>query len=243
MNTYILIFAFFSEFTPSCCEWIHRSGDALAALAIADGEKDSTKIYVFDGRGDASAPPLKVLESIHMKPVTAIAYNPVVDVVISADVGGMLEYWAGPKGDYEFPRKGIMFDSKLDTDLFDFAKNKTHALALTVSPNGKFFASFAADKKVRVFRFLSGKLYCVIDESLNHYIEMQKAKELFPTMDFNRKVSTEKDVEKAEMLRHNNVVFDKTSNFIAYASLAGIKVVNIYTNKGAKVLGRPENLR
>ncbi len=228
-------------FTPSCCEWIHRSGDALPALAVADA--NSPKIFVYDGRGDGSAPPLKVLENIHMSPVTCMAYNPMVDVAVSADAGGMVEYWSGPRGDYDFPHRSVMFESKLDTDLFDFAKNKTSALNLTVSPNGQFLASLGADKKVRVFRFLSGKLYCVIDEGLRHYIELQQAKQLFPAMEFNRKVSTEKDMEKADMLRHNNVVFDKTSNFIAYASLTGIKIVNIYTNKVSRVLGRPENLR
>ena len=260
-----------SGFSPSCCEWIHRSGDALAALAVADA--DSTKVSVYDGRGDGASPPLKVLESLNMKPVCCMAYNPTVDVVVSADASGMVEYWSGPRGDYEFPKKGIMFESKLDTDIFDFAKNKTHALNLTISPNGKvrqivlfcfvhqtqvvlahlilvnkvhsfqFLASLGADKKVRIFRFLSGKLYCVIDETLSHYIELQKMKQLFPTMDFNRKVSNEKDLEKADMLKHNNVTFDKTSNFVAYATLAGIKLVNIYTNKVSRVLGRPENLR
>ncbi len=233
----------FLGFLPNCCEWIHSSGDALAAVAIAEGENDSSKIFVYDGRGDATSPPLKVIDNIHMKPVTFMVYNPTLRVVVSGDAGGMLEYWSGPKDDYEFPKGRVMFESKLDTDLFELAKNKTHVLNMTVSPNGQFLATFAADKKVRIFRFLSGKLYCVIDESLTHYMEMQKVKQLFPAMEFNRKVSTEKDLERADMLRYNNIVFDKTSNFVAYASLAGIKVVNIFTNKGARVLGRPENMR
>ena len=97
-----------------------------------------------------------------------MVYNPIFDVVISADIGGMVEYWRGHKGDYEVP-KNVAFDSKLDTDLFEFAKNKTYPMSMTVSPDGKFFATLGEDKKIRVFRFLMGKLYCVIDESLNHY--------------------------------------------------------------------------
>ena len=42
----------------------------------------------------------------------------------------------------------MAFKSKLDTDLFEFAKNKTRPLNLTVSPGGKFLAAFSADKKV-----------------------------------------------------------------------------------------------
>lgn len=33
----------------------------------------------------------------------------------------MLEYWTGMKQDYKFP-KNVHFDSKLDTDLYEFAK-------------------------------------------------------------------------------------------------------------------------
>ena len=119
-------------------------------MAIAEAE--STKIHIYDGRS-ASSEPLRVLSSIHMKPVTTMTYNPEFDVVLSADAGGMLEYWSGAKGDYAFPESDVMFSSKLDTDLFDLAKNKTHALNMTVSPNGKFVAVYAADKKIRVFRF------------------------------------------------------------------------------------------
>ena len=42
-------------------------------------------------------------------------YNPSFDVVVSVDLAGILEYWAGPKQDYKFPSKAVTFDSKLDT--------------------------------------------------------------------------------------------------------------------------------
>ena len=59
---------------------------------------------------------------------------------------------------------------------------------MSLSPDGKFFATWGADKKIRVFRFLMGKLYCVIDESLHHYIGVQQNKSMMPSMEFNRKV-------------------------------------------------------
>ena len=61
--------------------------------------------------------------------------------------------------------------------------------------------------------------------------------------DFNRKVAMEKELEKTELLKYNNVAFDKSGNFIAFAGLAGVKVVNIVTDKVVRVLGRPESLR
>ena len=63
--------------------------------------------------------------------------------------GGLVEYWSG---DGE-PPSNVAFKSKLDTDLFEFAKNKTRPFNLSVSPGGKFLAAFSADKKVRLFTF------------------------------------------------------------------------------------------
>ena len=66
---------------------------------------------------------------------------------------------------------------------------------------------------------------------------------MFSAMDFNRKVSTEKELEKSGLLRHSNIVFDKSNNFLAYASMAGIKVFNLVTKKGTRLIGKTENLR
>ena len=60
----------------------------------------------------------------------------------------MLEYWTGPKHDYQYPRN-VRFESKLDTDLFEFARRKTVPRALSFSPDGRLFATVAADRKVR----------------------------------------------------------------------------------------------
>ncbi len=43
------------------------------------------------------------------------------DCVVSVDAAGMLEYWSGAANDFEFP-KNVHFESKLDTDLYTFAK-------------------------------------------------------------------------------------------------------------------------
>ena len=84
-----------------------------------------------------------------MKPIACMVYNAAFDVVVSADQGGMIEYWSGPKGDYQMP-KNVDFESKLDTDLYEFAKNKTFPLTMSVSKDGKFLATFGADRKIRV---------------------------------------------------------------------------------------------
>ena len=40
---------------------------------------------------------------------------------MSADKNGQIEYWTSPKNDYKFP-KNVHFESKLDTDLFEYMK-------------------------------------------------------------------------------------------------------------------------
>ena len=83
------------DFVPEYAAWVHQAGAAIPAVAIA-GNVDSPAIRIYDGRGAST--PLKVLNKMHMKPISCMVYNPVFDVAISADIGGMIEYWRGPKG-------------------------------------------------------------------------------------------------------------------------------------------------
>jgi peptidylprolyl isomerase domain and WD repeat-containing protein 1 len=73
---------------------------------------------------------------------------------------------------------GFSFESKVETDLYEFAKNKTQPLNITLSPRGDVFATMAEDRKIRLFRILTGKLITVIDESLQHYSELQQVQYL-----------------------------------------------------------------
>lgn len=141
------------DYVPNQVEWIHSPGDPIQWLAVTD--VDSPNIYVYDGRSNNV--PLKVLEKIHSKPVVTIKFNPKFEVTVSVDKNGILEYWCGPKHDYCFP-KNVAFDSKLDTDLFEFAKNKTVPISLAFSPDGRKFATICMDRRIRVFNFVTGKL-------------------------------------------------------------------------------------
>lgn len=106
--------------------------DVVQALAIADAS--SGVIRIFDGKGLATA--IHTLDKTHAKPVRFIEvrmptflagtreflqYNAVLDVVVSVDVSGMIEYWMGPRGDYQFPNY-LDWQYKTDTDLYEFLK-------------------------------------------------------------------------------------------------------------------------
>ncbi|KAK4396747.1 Peptidyl-prolyl cis-trans isomerase CYP71 [Sesamum angolense] len=60
-------------------------------------------------------------------------------------------------------------------------------------------------------------------------------------IDFGRRMAVEKEIEKTENAPQPNAVFDESSNFLIYPTLLGIKVVNLHTNKVARILGKVEN--
>ncbi len=74
-------------------------------------------------------------------------FNPVFETVVSVDESGILEYWTGSKYDYKFPKK-VKFESKLDTDLYEFFKCKTYPTGLCFNKQGDKFATICLDRKV-----------------------------------------------------------------------------------------------
>lgn len=227
------------EFEPYCTEWVHSPGDPISALAIS--EKNSNKIHIFDGTQTMSHP-LHTFDTLHQRTVATIKYNPVFETAVSVDKAGIIEYWTGPKHEYHFP-KIVKFESKLDTDLYDFVKNKTYPTALAFSPDGKKMASISLDRKVRVFHFLSGKLHKVLDESLQRFQELQHQTQQLPNMEFGRRMASERDLEKSDAVHLANVLFDSSGYFVIYATMLGVKVVNLVTNRCVAMIGKPENLR
>ena len=149
------------SFHPGQCEWIYNPGDPIYTVAVS--EKSTGKIFVFDGRGNSE--PLHIFDKMHTSPLSKICLNPKFRVIVSADKAGMIEYWTGYRNEFKFP-KYVDWEYKTDTDLYEFAKNKTYPTSLTFSPDGKKMATIASDRKVRIFRFLTGKLMRVFDESL-----------------------------------------------------------------------------
>lgn len=63
--------------------------------------------------------------------------------------------------------------SKLDTDLFELMKQKTHPTSIDVSADGSKIAVVGKDKQIRVFNLHRGKLLRVYNESLAVLEEMQ----------------------------------------------------------------------
>ncbi|RWS16230.1 peptidylprolyl isomerase domain and WD repeat-containing protein 1-like protein [Dinothrombium tinctorium] len=227
------------EFTPGRCQWVHSPGDPVSALAVSDSE--TPFIYIFDGRGEGK--PFHIIERLHSVPVCVMKYNPIFSVMVSIDRNGMIEYWSSAVNDFKFPENVVHFKYKLDTDLYEFVKMKTVPLDVCFSENGLFFACISNDRKIRLFKFLTGKMIRIFDESLQQLSSVQQLKQILSNMEFGRRLATEKELEKSDAFALQTINFDKSGYFLIYPTMFGIKIVNWYTNKCIRVLGKLENFR
>jgi peptidylprolyl isomerase domain and WD repeat-containing protein 1 len=224
-----------------CVCWVHGKGASLPLLAV--GMATSGEIRVFDGRGENQTP-IHVIKGLHRTPVAAMAFNNEYACVVSADEGGMVEYWS-PSANYEKPDS--VWKMKSSTNLFEFKKAKCAATSINISPTGTHFATFSfPDRKVRVFEFATGKLYRTYDESLATIEEMQQAGTALVKLEdveFGRRLGAEKELENPLIRSRINVIFDESGNFIMYGSMLGTKVINTLTNRVVKVYGQEETFR
>lgn len=226
------------SFVPGAVEWVYKQGDVKARLAVSD--RNSTFVHIYDARAGSNESIIS--QKIHVAPVKVMKYNHAFDAVISADAKGIIEYWSPVT--FEFPENEVNFRLKSDTDLFEIVKCKTSVSAIEVSPDGKQFTITSPNRRIRVFWFRTGKLRRVYDESLEVAQDLQRSDAplyRLEAIDFGRRMAIEKEIEKTESAPQPNAVFDESSNFLIYATLLGIKVVNLHTNKVTRILGKVEN--
>ncbi|KAM0790478.1 hypothetical protein ACM66B_003354 [Microbotryomycetes sp. NB124-2] len=237
-------------FNPRVCTWVHRRGDGRILLAISDF--DSPAIRIYDGRGDGK--PLHTIQNLHKKSVHLMVFNTLYDTVISADVGGMIEYWE-PREPFEKP-ESVEWTSKATTGLYEFKKTKSIPVALTLSPTYDAFAVLSLpDLRLTTFNFLTGRLHRAYDESLTAIQEMQQAGTAgvkLDSMEFGRRLAQERDLEKSALesivegrlgVGVGQPVWDEGGKFVLFPTLLGIKVVNTVTNKVSRMLGKDETVR
>jgi peptidylprolyl isomerase domain and WD repeat-containing protein 1 len=222
-------------------DWCFSTSNFKHIIAI--GSKETGAIYVFDVRSSIDA---VIVIDIHKVPVTAIRYNGQYDTVISTDREGHIEYWC-PK-DGSSPRSLVLFDMKLETDLFDLAKEKSFSHTIDVSSDGTQFVVFSVDKKIRIFRFLTGKVKRIYDESFSSMQDLScitNENSIFQmdSIDYGRKIAIERTIEndcELQKVPVTNVVFDTRGNFIIYSTPLGIKCISLFTNKVVKLFGKTE---
>eukprot|EP01134_Creolimax_fragrantissima_P000761 CFRG0761T1 len=222
------------DYNPLSCCWVHKDGAATSLLAV--GDASSPVIRLYDGSGDNN--PIREVK-VHTQPVHLMCVNHTLGLVVSVDGAGMIEYWKNGEG-YTYPERAVNFESKMDTDLYEFVKCKTTPTSIDINKSGQLMAIMAKDRKVRIFKITTGKLYRVYDESLAVYAH-QTEKLQIDHVDFGRRMAQEKEIEKSPAFGRMNAVFDESGQFILYPTMLGVKVVAIKTNSVVRVMGKPES--
>ncbi|VDL80938.1 unnamed protein product [Nippostrongylus brasiliensis] len=230
------------DFAPRRACWVHQGADAVNFLAVCDSE--SGKIVIVDGKGTSEA--LHTLENLHYSPVRQIEYNHVMDIIISIDDTGMIEYWSGAKREFKIA-ENVKFKYKTETDLYEFIKAKTVPVSLAINPKGTMFATYGEDRRIRIFSLPTGKLLKTIDETLSRYQSEAKEQRSYglQNMEWNRRVALEKemDKDKANAFKNIKLCWDYSGYFVLYPSPVGIKVYNAYTDCVVREIGKEETMR
>jgi peptidylprolyl isomerase domain and WD repeat-containing protein 1 len=131
-----------TEFLPLALCWTFQKDSSMSLICVSD--KESCKIQFYDGRGSNQV--LFTIDTIHSVPVHLIAYNPIDDVVVSIDTGGMLEYWTprlGAELGYQVDRGVLEWEYKTDTDLYEFKKVTFHLCNLLETISTSIHGVFA----------------------------------------------------------------------------------------------------
>eukprot|EP00347_Sterkiella_histriomuscorum_P006628 403352043 len=242
------------KFIPDVCEFIHKKSSFSAIIAVA--EFNQPKIHIIKAES-ADGQVLKILKDIHFSPIRCMKFCSELDLVISTDESGVIEYW-DPET-FEFPQdnRKVTFELVSDTGLLELVKNKTCALSMALSNDGQKVVLYCKDRKIRLFRIGDGKLLKTFDESLQKYVDDQlsiKSKNdmlYLDKSDFERRLATEKEIEKqwdykmrdiSNVLSANpSIQFDESDTFLIFGSLMGIKIVNIRNKELVRIVGKVEN--
>lgn len=215
-------------------------------------------IHVYDTDGELQSS----IPMLHKERITAIVYNPIHDCSVSVDKAGMIEYWQyqpNSKTPSRPPPSPPFFQLKSSTSLYDFRKSKTKKpVGLVVSPDGSMLAAISfPDRKITLLNFTSAKVMKEYDENLDtlsdiHRIsllgsnqsEEKPNKTPMDDIEFGRRLVIDRELEEhPELLPSLNLIFDEESKFLIYASLTGIKIVHVATNRCVQTLGTPDALR
>lgn len=230
------------EHTPRTICWVHCRGAPLPILAVSDNVDPVISIY--DGRGE-NLTPIHTVRNLHRSVVHLMTFNDKYNCVVSCDEGGMVEYWS-PQPERNFQKPEGVFEFKSATGLFEFKKSKSVPTSLTMSPTQESFSTFSyPDRLIRVFDFPTAKLTRTYDESLPTLATLQQASSSatkLPDIEFGRRMALESSLGSAAFEKAN-IIFDETGNFIIFGSLAGIKVLNLSSNKIVRSIGKEESIR
>ena len=142
-----------------------------------------------------------------------MSFNHKFNTVVSGDARGGLEYWSAKTK--KAPKKGVKFSFKGETDLFAVQKTKGRVSSICHNHDGTNFVVTASDFQVRVFKYTTGKLRRVYDESPGVYEDAHVEGALgIDDMDYGRRMAVERELRNSTTVPPSNAIFDQTGHFI-----------------------------
>jgi len=181
--------------------------------------------------------------SLHGDDITGLLYHDEHQVVMSTDKKGSIQFWdaSNEESAGETTSRGMVYESKTETDLYALLKKKTHAIAVCRCKNT--FAFYGADHKIRIFYYSSGKCVVTLDERLSIYKDQD-------SIEWGRKMAIEKEIESESTVfaaglggkdpQRLSIQFDKSGDFIVIPSVVGIKVIDWKRRKMAGIVGKED---
>ena len=231
-------------------EFIHKKDQANSLLAVAEAVEPI--VHIIDPHSQGVV--LQTVQTAHNCRILQMKYSHHSNTIISTSANGVIEYWNSEYG-FKPPFEILSFKRKVETDLFEIAKSqkrdkKLIIRSLTISPDGSMFAITTSTSLIYLFNFLTGKKIRVYSESIDDARSLQNSNQTekftLDELDFGKRAATEQDLQNGidqqqEFIPARNVVFDRSSNFILYSTLHGIKVVNIKTDCLERIIAKYEN--
>ena len=248
-------------------------------LAVASSQKQDGRIFIYS-MDDENLGLVQTIQ-LHATNITSLAYNAPNHAMYSADSKGILEVWdcsgsntggnQTPSNDQEDQEEmasiamqvggpctartnGITYNSKMDTQLYQLVKNKTHAIAMCVLPKaGTHVVVYGADNRIRIFHHASGSIVVKYDERLTVY-DKTFSNYSMDAMDYGKRAATEREIATTSMWSGNvtgqsasNVLLqrltlqvDPSGKYILIPTLLGIKVIDWQRNKLVKIIGKSD---
>ena len=151
-------------------------------------------------------------------------------------------------------RCGILWNSKMNTDLYSIIKNKSNLSSLKVSRDGKLFAIFSSNYKVYLFQYSTCKILATFDETVESYDPLnfkENSDAPFDSFEFGKRCAVEAEILDSNLLRGGDITdesvlnmcsqtlhldFSLDSRFLLVPSLSGIVIFDTNSYKKVKTI-------
>eukprot|EP01119_Soliformovum_irregulare_P009309 TRINITY_DN2253_c0_g2_i3.p1 TRINITY_DN2253_c0_g2~~TRINITY_DN2253_c0_g2_i3.p1 ORF type:complete len:398 (-),score=112.50 TRINITY_DN2253_c0_g2_i3:180-1373(-) len=241
-------------YAAASCLFVPTKASSQPIVACVEG----STVHIYSVT-DKFAKPLGTMSGVHHGNIRTLRYNPTYDACVSIDDKGGIEVWTvkdipsstvkaidDDAGSADSQKKNlasfitppsVSWKLKSETDLYSLQMKKVIGLNVAISPNGEMMAILANDNSIRIFKFKTGKISKIYDESVDK--AAQSGKDQLEPMELGRRMTVEKDFAKLSSTRtvhkdanekstnwwpyNPSLLFDDSSNFLFYPTLFGIK--------------------